>query len=147
MLDKSKNEEVKNSKDDLISNTEEAKRKNNDEDEKKEENSSNGIKEEDEKQSKIDDHSNNQEHEEHPDNKIDSEEFIKKMGTENYIDFIEFCRLLSVFNPRFNLDEKVKFYFRMFDFNQDKKITEDDLDKVIDLIFSDKDGGIGEEDK
>lgn len=63
------------------------------------------------------------------------------LGTEAYIDFPEFCKLLAIFNPRFNLDEKVKFYFRIFDYNQDKKITDDDLVKIIDLLF----GGSEEE--
>lgn len=33
------------------------------------------------------------------------------------------------------MDEKVKFYFRIFDVNQDKKVTDDDLVKIIDLMF------------
>jgi Ca2+-binding EF-hand superfamily protein len=69
------------------------------------------------------------------DNIHDDQAFIVKLGRADYIDFQEFCRLLSVFNPRFNIDEKVKFYFRIFDFDQDKKITDDDLMKVISMMF------------
>ena len=44
-------------------------------------------------------------------NDIDTPQFIGTLGTKAYIDFQEFCKYLSVFNPRFNIDEKVKFYF------------------------------------
>lgn len=55
-----------------------------------------------------------------------------------------------MFNPRYNLDEKVKFYFRIFDYNQDKKITDDDLIKIIDMMFGnteDNEENFPEEDK
>ena len=35
----------------------------------------------------------------------------------------------------------------MFDFNHDKRITEDDLSKVIDTIFEGKEVGLEEDDK
>lgn len=58
---------------------------------------------------------------------------------------------MAIFNPRFNLDEKVRFYFRIFDFNQDKKITDDDLMKIINIMFvgTEEDAGSAfpEEDK
>lgn len=78
-------------------------------------------------------------------NEVDDQTFIFSLGTNAYIDFPEFCRLLSVFNPRYNIDEKVKFYFRIFDFDQDKKITDSDLLKIISMMFGDIDNENGQE--
>ncbi len=74
-------------------------------------------------------------------NDIDTPQFIGTLGLKAYIDFPEFCRLLSVFNPRFNIDEKVKFYFRIFDCDEDKKVTERDLFTIVDYLF----GTLGDE--
>ena len=47
------------------------------------------------------------------------------MGTERYIDFPYFCKLIAIFNPKYSLDEKIKckfsklVYFRIFDVNND----------------------------
>ena len=79
-----------------------------------------------------------------PENQLDTEDFIRQMGTQAYINFSEFWKLIAIFNPRYNLDEKVKFYFRIFDYDQDKKITDRDLDKIIGLMFDDE---FPEEDK
>jgi len=38
---------------------------------------------------------------------IDSEPFIKAMGTQSYIDFAEFAKIMSLFNPRTAIDEKI----------------------------------------
>lgn len=37
----------------------------------------------------------------------DEEEFVNKMGTEYYITFAEFCKYLSIFNPKTGVDEKI----------------------------------------
>lgn len=133
--EKDKTQEVKNSKDDMVTGMEEAKRKALEdveaEEEKKEEDKSGIGFHKDRGLDDIGDEVLNE---------IDNEAFVKSLGTQAYIDFPEFCKLLAVFNPRYNLDEKVKFYFRIFDFNQDKKITEDDLSKIIDLMFGIADG-------
>jgi Ca2+-binding EF-hand superfamily protein len=52
----------------------------------------------------------------------DDDDFIDQMGTAMYIDFAEFAKILSLFNPRTGIDEKIQFYFRLFDVNEDKKI-------------------------
>lgn len=64
----------------------------------------------------------------------DSSKFMRDLGTESYITFAEFTKIMSLFNPRTAIDEKIhcKFelrqltpplvYFRIFDCNKDKKI-------------------------
>jgi hypothetical protein len=37
----------------------------------------------------------------------DTDEFIKQMGTASYIDFAEFAKIMSLFNPRTGIDEKI----------------------------------------
>ena len=111
MINKSRSEEIKNSKDDFITGMDEAKRKNLEEEEKKlEDDKSHNELQGNEEDKEIE----QKEPKEVPEieNEVDSEEFIKQMGTEAYIDFSEFAKLIAIFNPRFNLDEKVKFYFR-----------------------------------
>lgn len=61
----------------------------------------------------------------------DDPDFIEKLGVERYITFAEFAKLLSVFNPKIGLDEKIKFYFRIFDINNDKKIDNEELLKFM----------------
>ena len=68
----------------------------------------------------------------------DSEEFIKQMGTKKYIDFATFASIMSLFNPRTGIDEKIAFYFRLFDVNEDKKIDKDDLNKIMKMLFGQK---------
>jgi len=60
------------------------------------------------------------------------------MGTERYISFAEFAKILSLFNPRTGIDEKISFYFRIFDVNEDKKIDHDDLNRVMRMLFGSK---------
>ena len=78
------------------------------------------------------------------------------MGTERYINFAEFAKILSLFNPRTGIDEKLLVstmhlillsfefqnafivYFRIFDVNEDKKIDNDDLNKVMRMLFGHK---------
>jgi len=38
---------------------------------------------------------------------VDSNQFIKQMGEESYIDFAEFSKIMSLFNPRTGIDEKI----------------------------------------
>lgn len=45
---------------------------------------------------------------------------------------------MAHFNPRYNLDEKIRFYFRIFDVNNDRKIDEEDLNIIIPMMFGDK---------
>ena len=52
-----------------------------------------------------------------------------------YINFAEFAKILSLFNPRTGIDEKIQFYFRIFDVNEDKKIDRSDLNKIMRLLF------------
>ena len=37
----------------------------------------------------------------------DGAEFLRKLGTEAYIDFAEFSKYLSLFNPKTGIDEKI----------------------------------------
>ena len=39
---------------------------------------------------------------------MDDAAFIAKMGTERYITFAEFAKILSLFNPRTGIDEKIQ---------------------------------------
>lgn len=145
-----KTEEIKNSRDDLVTGMDEARRKalnDEEEDEKKQDNSN--IDEPRTPDRNLSTHKGNMIGDD-VENQIDNEAFFRSLGTQAYIDFQEFCKLLAIFNPRYNLDEKVKFYFRIFDYDQDKKITDDDLNRVIDLMFGnaeDEGAGFPEEDK
>lgn len=76
----------------------------------------------------------------------DTPEFIEELGTEAYINFAEFARYLSYFNPRTGLDEKISckamlllifclVYFRIFDIDGDKKISPADLNGVMRMLF------------
>lgn len=38
----------------------------------------------------------------------DTDEFIASMGTASYIDFAEFAKIMSLFNPRTGIDEKIQ---------------------------------------
>jgi len=60
------------------------------------------------------------------------------MGTSKYIDFATFATIMSLFNPRTGIDEKIAFYFRLFDVNEDKKIDKDDLNKIMKMLFGQK---------
>lgn len=72
------------------------------------------------------------------DDLVDDAEFIEKMGTEPYITFAEFAKKMSLFNPRTSIDDKIQFYFRIFDVNEDKKIDKADLKKVMKMLFGSK---------
>jgi hypothetical protein len=37
----------------------------------------------------------------------DSPEFIASLGTESYITFAEFAKIMSMFNPHTGIDEKI----------------------------------------
>ena len=102
---KNGNEESKNMKPDMATGMEEAKNRNNfeAEEEKKQANKNN--------REDIEENKNNSPSDE-IENEIDNENFIRQLGTTPYIDFTEFWRYMAVFNPRYSLDEKVKFYFR-----------------------------------
>ena len=100
------NEESKNMKGDMATGMEEAKTRNNlklEEEKKKEDVASNRPDIEENKESSP---------AEEIQNGIDNDGFIKQLGTKPYIDFTEFCKYLAIFNPKYSLDEKVKFYFR-----------------------------------
>ena len=60
------------------------------------------------------------------------------MGEEAYINFAEFAKKMSLFNPRTSIDDKIQFYFRIFDVNEDKKIDKADLEKVMKMLFGNK---------
>jgi Ca2+-binding EF-hand superfamily protein len=45
---------------------------------------------------------------------------------------------MSLFNPRTGIDEKIQFYFRLFDVNEDKKIDKEDLNKIMKMLFGSK---------
>lgn len=45
---------------------------------------------------------------------------------------------MSLFNPRTGIDEKISFYFRLFDVNEDKKIDKEDLNKIMKMLFGSK---------
>jgi len=141
LKDKDKAGDVKNSKDDMATGMEEARRRANldEEDEKRDASNKSNLPLEDEKKRDRGNHANMQGDD--VNNEIDQESYVRLLGTMAYIDFSEFWKLLAIFNPRFNLDEKVKFYFRIFDFNQDKKITDDDLARIIDLMFGEAEEG------
>jgi len=57
------------------------------------------------------------------------------MGTETYIDFAEFCKIMATFNPKTGSEDKIKFYFRIFDVDKDNKVNESDLINVMKLLF------------
>lgn len=68
----------------------------------------------------------------------DDAEFTNKMGTMRYLTFAEFAKKMSLFNPRTGIDDKIQFYFRIFDVDEDKKINNDDLNKVMKMLFGSK---------
>ena len=57
------------------------------------------------------------------------------MGHERYITFAEFAKKMSLFNPRTDIEDKINFYFRIFDVDEDKKIKKEDLNKVMQMLF------------
>ena len=65
----------------------------------------------------------------------DDAAFITKMGLRRYLTFAEFAKKMSLFNPRTDIEEKINFYFRIFDVDQDKKIKKDDLNNVMKMLF------------
>ena len=65
----------------------------------------------------------------------DDAAFMTKMGTRRYLTFAEFAKKMSLFNPRTDIEEKINFYFRIFDVDQDKKIKKDDLNNVMKMLF------------
>lgn len=81
---------------------------------------------------------------------VDDQNFINKMGTERYIEFAEFSTIMSLFNPRTGIDEKINcksfcspnlsvlVYFRIFDVDGDGKINKKDLEKVMKMLFGNK---------
>lgn len=68
----------------------------------------------------------------------DSHEYLEKLGEVRYIDFAEFAKILSLFNPRTGVEDKISFYFRIFDVNEDKKIDREDLNKIMKMLFGSK---------
>ena len=38
---------------------------------------------------------------------VDDPRYISQMGTEAYITFAEFAKIMSLFNPRTGIDEKI----------------------------------------
>ena len=68
----------------------------------------------------------------------DDEPFLELIGKERWITFSEFAKKLSLFNPRTAIDEKISFYFRIFDVNEDKKVDKDDLNKIMRMLFGQK---------
>eukprot|EP00347_Sterkiella_histriomuscorum_P008767 403343834 len=83
---------------------------------------------------------NNIDHDEdeHMKTEEDEPDFVRKLGTEPYITFAEFCKYLSIFNPKTGLDEKIQFYFRIFDTDQNKKVDEKDLLHIMKLLFGNR---------
>lgn len=61
--------------------------------------------------------------------------FVEKMGHKRYITFAEFAKKMSLFNPRTDIEDKIHFYFRIFDVDEDKKIKKDDLHNVMRMLF------------
>ena len=57
---------------------------------------------------------------------------------EQYIDFAEFAKIMSLFNPNTGIDEKIQFYFRIFDVDEDKKINKTDLERIMRMLFGQK---------
>ena len=49
-----------------------------------------------------------EEEEENVKTEEDRPEFLNKLATEAYITFAEFCKYLSLFNPKTGLDEKIQ---------------------------------------
>ncbi|TNV76445.1 hypothetical protein FGO68_gene8344 [Halteria grandinella] len=65
----------------------------------------------------------------------DSPAFLKKLGVEPYIRFADYCKYLSLFNQRTGIDEKIQFYFRIFDVDGNKKVDEADLTSIMAMLF------------
>lgn len=51
-----------------------------------------------------------------------------------HMNFKMFCNYLKVFNVKFPVDFKIKFYFKLFDVDNDGFISKDDLKKFIETI-------------
>eukprot|EP00826_Nyctotherus_ovalis_P049489 TRINITY_DN5993_c0_g2_i1.p1 TRINITY_DN5993_c0_g2~~TRINITY_DN5993_c0_g2_i1.p1 ORF type:complete len:132 (-),score=20.71 TRINITY_DN5993_c0_g2_i1:97-492(-) len=54
-----------------------------------------------------------------------------------YIDYKEFVKHLFVFSSKAPTDQKLQFYFRMFDANGDQGIDEKDLEVILDTLGKD----------
>ncbi len=51
------------------------------------------------------------------------------------IDFYSFCNFLKVFNERYPTDFKIKFYFKIFDNDEDGFLSKEDIKRFIQLIL------------
>ena len=80
----------------------------------------------------------NEENNDAMDDIVDTPAFIESLGTESYITFAEFAKVMSMFNPRTGIDEKIQFYFRIFDVDKDKKIGRSDLKEIMKMLFGSK---------
>lgn len=53
---------------------------------------------------------------------------------KQYIDFTKFCEIMKVFNYRCPVEEKIKFYYALYDVDGDGKISISDLKKFLEII-------------
>jgi len=60
---------------------------------------------------------------------VDNDE-NKPIGKQN-IDFKKYCEILKIFNINTPIDEKIRFYFDIYDVDNDDKISKDDFSKIL----------------
>ena len=51
------------------------------------------------------------------------------------MNFDQFIKIMTVFHPQSEKDEKYKYMFRIYDYNGDGVVTQDDLIKVFELVY------------
>lgn len=127
-------DEGRSSKSDKRSKKDDSEYSGNEDNEEGERKSKKGKRDEEEKKEDEED----EEEEENYDDVEDDPRFIRLLGTQMYIDFAEFAKIMSLFNPNTGIDEKIQFYFRIFDVDQDKKINKTDLEKIMRMLFGSK---------
>ena len=65
---------------------------------------------------------------------------LKKRNPKDPVTFTDFVTLLAILNPEGKIDTKLKFAFRLYDFNEDGKICINDMKKYVKTVtrFDDK---------
>ncbi|KAM3146911.1 hypothetical protein pb186bvf_001065 [Paramecium bursaria] len=62
-------------------------------------------------------------------------EFDMNQSSVETMDFQKFMSILSVFHPLTEKIDKLRYMFRIYDYNGDDKVTQDDLVSVFKLIY------------
>jgi len=80
-------------------------------------------------------HQRNQEKSDENEHILDTER-VTPIGKQ-YIDFKKFCEYMKLFNSRTPIDSKIKFYFLIYDVDNDGKVSKNDFTQVLTDLLPD----------